>query len=111
MFSHNLTLPLSVQPRLFVVVFGAGGALAESGGQLSSPHFFYGAGKAPTEMDAMRETIKAADCYVVVTPEYNHSVPPALSSLMGHFGGSNYLYKPCAVVAYSSGPWGGARGK
>ena len=35
-------------------------------------------------------SIKAADGYVVVTAEYNHSLPPALTSLMGHFGGSNY---------------------
>jgi hypothetical protein len=42
------------------VVFAPGGALAESGGQLSSPHFFYGAGKAPEAMDAMRDTIKAS---------------------------------------------------
>jgi len=41
--------------------------------------------------------------------EYNHQLPPALTSMMGHFGGSNYALKPSAVVTYSAGPWGGAR--
>ena len=86
-----------------------GGALAESGGQMSAPHFFIKAGSAPPAMDAMRDKIKAADAYVVVTAEYNHSIPPALSSMMGHFGGSNYSNKPSAIVTYSPGPWGGAR--
>ena len=46
---------------------------------------------------------------MVVSPEYNHSVPPALSGLMGAFGSSNYLYKPAATVTYSPSPWGGMR--
>lgn len=52
---------------------------------------------------------RAADCYVVVSPEYNHTVPPALAGLMGAFGGSNYIYKPAATVTYSPSPWGGMR--
>lgn len=39
----------------------------------------------------------------------NHSIPPALSSMMGHFGGSNYACKPSAIVTYSPGAWGGSR--
>mmetsp|Transcript_28283 Transcript_28283/g.45062 ORF Transcript_28283/g.45062 Transcript_28283/m.45062 type:complete len:217 (-) Transcript_28283:300-950(-) len=77
---------------------------------LSMPHFFYKAGESPKELDEMAANIKAADCYVVVSPEYNHSVPPALSNTMGYFGGSNYAYKPSAIVSYSVGPWGGMRG-
>ena len=46
---------------------------------------------------------------MVVTCEYNHSIPPALTSMMGHFGGSNYAFKPSAVVTYSPGQAGGAR--
>jgi len=29
--------------------------------------------------------------------------------MLGHFGGSNYAYKPSGIITYSSGPWGGAR--
>merc|ERR1711924_537998 len=50
-----------------------------------------------------------ADCYVVVTAEYNHSIPPALSSMLGHFGVSNYANKVSAIVTYSPSPWGGMR--
>ena len=56
-----------------VDVFGEGGALAESGGELRTPHFFFAQGAAPVGMEAMREVIKAADCYLVVSPEYNHT--------------------------------------
>eukprot|EP00971_Amphidinium_carterae_P099873 1974966-Amphidinium_carterae.1 len=60
-------------------------------------------------MDSLAATLKAADAYVVVSPEYNHSIPPALSSMMNHFGGSNYSRKASAIVTYSVGPWAGAR--
>lgn len=53
-------------------VFGEGGALASSGAEVKAPHFFYKPGGAPPAMDAMRDVIKAADAYVVVTAEYNH---------------------------------------
>mmetsp|Transcript_21215 Transcript_21215/g.42158 ORF Transcript_21215/g.42158 Transcript_21215/m.42158 type:complete len:221 (+) Transcript_21215:293-955(+) len=89
-------------------VFGEGGALASSGGELQTPHFFLG-GKAPEAMNDMANTIKSADCFLVVSPEYNHTVPPALASLMGHFGGSNYANKISAIVTYSPGPYGGSR--
>jgi len=69
-----------------IEVFGENGALSGSGGHLQHPNFFFGDGKAPAEMDRMRDTIKDADCYLIITPEYNHSVPPALSSMLGHLG-------------------------
>uniref|UniRef100_A0A6T8I3V3 NADPH-dependent FMN reductase-like domain-containing protein n=1 Tax=Hemiselmis andersenii TaxID=464988 RepID=A0A6T8I3V3_HEMAN len=90
-------------------VFGPDGCLHKSGGELKHPHFFYKGGEAPPAMDAMRDTIKACDAIIVVSPEYNHTVPPALSSLMGHFGGSNYSCKPSGIVTYSVGPFGGTR--
>jgi len=90
-------------------VFAKEGALATSGGELRHPHFFYRSGEAPSEMNAMADVIRAADCFLVVTAEYNHTIPPALSSMMGHFGGSCYAYKPSGIVTYSPGPWGGSR--
>lgn len=90
-------------------VFGEGGALEGSGAEIKTPHFFHGNGDAPEGMQALRDVIAAADCYIVVTPEYNHSIPPALTGLMGHFGGSNYAQKVSAIVTYSPGPWGGMR--
>merc|ERR1711998_95240 len=90
-----------------IEAFGKGGAL-EGDGHLTTPHFFLKPG-TNAAMDAMAQTIKAADAIVVVTAEYNHTIPPALSSLMGHFGGSNFKGKPSAIITYSPGPWGGMR--
>ena len=90
-------------------VFGEGGGCEASTAAIRRPHFFQKAGEAPPAMDDMRDIIKAADCYLVVSPEYNHSIPPALSGMMGNFGGSNYACKPCAICTYSPGPWGGMR--
>lgn len=92
-----------------IEVFGEGGALAESGAQVSAPHFFHKPGAAPAAMDAMRDTIKAADALVVVTAEYNHSVPPGLLAMLDTFGGSNFSGKPSGIVTYSPSPWGGCR--
>jgi len=98
---HDVTVYDPIQ------VFGSGGAL-EGDGHLSTPHFFLKAGTS-AKMDEMAATIKASHSIVVVTAEYNHTMPPALTSLMGHFGGSNFKLKPSAIVSYSPGPWGGMR--
>ena len=45
----------------------------------------------------------------MVSPEYNHSMSPALAHLLNHFGSSLYAYKPSAIATYSAGQWGGAR--
>ena len=86
-----------------------GGALAHSGAECRHPHFFYKPGGAPEPMNIMQQEIKDADCYFIVSPEYNHSIPPALSGMMDHFGGSNYAYKPSAIITYTPGPFCGMR--
>jgi len=68
----------------------------------------YEAGKAPEAMHKVGEILEAADGFVVVSAEYNHSVPAALKNLLDHFQ-SEYLYKPSAIVTYSAGPFGGVR--
>ena len=89
-------------------VFGEKGALSKiSSGELSAPTFYFK--ELPPEVQRLKQLVVDADCYVIVSPEYNHSVPPALASLMGHFGGSCYACKPSAIVTYSNGPWGGMR--
>jgi NAD(P)H-dependent FMN reductase len=47
--------------------------------------------------------IRDADAFIIVTAEYNHSVPPALSNLLDHFGSSAYSYKPSGIICYSPG--------
>lgn len=73
------------------------------------PHFAYAKGAAPEALDALAAKIEAADGYVMVSPEYNHSMSPALAHLLNHFGSSLFSYKPSAIVTYSAGQWGGAR--
>ena len=68
----------------------------------------YEAGKAPEAMKTVGEILKTADGFVVVSAEYNHSIPAALKNLLDHFQ-SEYLYKPSAIVTYSAGPFGGVR--
>lgn len=63
---------------------------------------------APPAMREVSEILQAADGFVVLSAEYNHSVPAALKNLLDHFQ-SEYLYKPSAIVTYSAGPFGGVR--
>jgi NAD(P)H-dependent FMN reductase len=68
----------------------------------------YPPGTAPAVLQRLADIIKPADAYVVVSAEYNHSIPPALSNLMAHFL-EEYFWKPSAIVCYSAGPFGGVR--
>ncbi len=68
----------------------------------------FDADAAPANMRTISELLEAADGFVVVSAEYNHSVPAALKNLLDHFQ-SEYLYKPSAIVTYSAGPFGGVR--
>lgn len=73
------------------------------------PHFAYADGRAPRELSDLAEAISEADGYVMVSPEYNHSMSPALAHLLNHFGASRFAWKPSAIITYSAGQWGGAR--
>lgn len=73
------------------------------------PHFAYAQNKAPAQLQSLADKIVEADGYVMVSPEYNHSMSPALAHLLNHFGSSLFSYKPSAIVTYSAGQWGGAR--
>ena len=49
---------------------------------------------------------RRADAFVIVTAEYNHSIPPALSNTLDHFL-EEYFWRPSAIVCYSAGAFGG----
>ncbi len=78
-------------------------------GGVFKPHFAYPQGKTPGPLEDLAQMIGAADGYVMVSPEYNHSMSPALAHLLNHFGSSLFAYKPSLIVTYSAGQWGGAR--
>ena len=65
-------------------------------------------GSAPDLLQRMADAVVPADGYIVVSGEYNHTVPPALSNLLDHFL-DEYFWKPSAIVCYSAGPFGGVR--
>ncbi len=65
-------------------------------------------GPAPAGMQRGHEILDAADGYIVVGGEWNHSIPPALKNLLDHYQ-SEFFYKPAGIASYSPGPFGGAR--
>ncbi|QRO12697.1 NAD(P)H-dependent oxidoreductase [Moraxella osloensis] len=73
------------------------------------PQFSYAQGKAPVGLEQLAQKISLADGYVMISPEYNHSLSPALAHLLNHFGSSRFAFKPSAIVTYSAGQWGGMR--
>ncbi len=52
--------------------------------------------------------VEEADAFIIVSPEYNHSFPGALKSILDSEL-ENYIHKPVALVGVSSGRWGGTR--
>jgi NAD(P)H-dependent FMN reductase len=68
----------------------------------------YSKGQAPEGLERLATLYRAADAFVVVSAEYNHSVPPALSNLLDHFL-EEYFFRPSAIVCYSNGNYGGVR--
>ena len=100
---------------------------------LTKPVHFYGPERkgAPQQLIDLEKKVKEADCFVVVSAEYNHSIPPgdaeqfntqnsddhncsclylmahvvflALANMLDHFPGSAFSYKPSGIVCYSPG--------
>jgi NAD(P)H-dependent FMN reductase len=65
-------------------------------------------GQAPEVLERLATIVKAAEAYVIVSGEYNHSIQPALSNLLDHFL-EEYFFKPSAIMCYSVGSFGGVR--
>ncbi|TYP95128.1 NAD(P)H-dependent FMN reductase [Fodinibius salinus] len=65
-------------------------------------------GEAPDKLEQLAQIIRKADGYIIVSAEYNHSIPPALSNLLDHFL-EEYFFKPSGIVCYSKGHFGGVR--
>jgi len=68
----------------------------------------YNPDNAPENMKKIAKILTNADGFLVVTGEYNHSVPPALKNLLDHFQ-REYFFKPSAIVSYSAGNFAGVR--
>jgi len=68
----------------------------------------YKSGTAPEIMEKLANLLNASDGFLMVTGEYNHSIPPALKNLLDHFQ-KEYHFKPSAIASYSAGSFGGVR--
>ena len=68
----------------------------------------YPKGAAPATLEQLASLYRKADAFVVVSGEYNHSIPPALSNLLDYFL-EEYFWRPSAIVCYSAGAFGGVR--
>jgi len=63
--------------------------------------------KPTPEVDAFRARLAAADAFVIVTPEYNHSYPASLKHAIDQ-GYVEWMAKPVGFVSYG-GTVGGVR--
>ena len=68
----------------------------------------YPKGEAPEPLERLGALYARADAFLVVSAEYNHSVPPALSNTLDHFL-EEYFWRPSAICCYSAGQYGGVR--
>jgi len=64
--------------------------------------------QAPEKMTEISNILNESDAFIVVSGEYNHSVPPALKNLLDHFQ-KEYYFKACGIASYSGGSFGGSR--
>lgn len=66
----------------------------------------------PLEIRAMGDAIRKADAVVLVTPEYNYSVPGALKNTidwLSRLPNQPFAGKPVSIITASPGRLGGAR--
>jgi NAD(P)H-dependent FMN reductase len=57
---------------------------------------------------ALKEKVIAADGFILIAPEYNHSYSASLKYMLD-LNLKAYIHKPVALVGVSKGPWGGTR--
>ena len=72
-------------------------------------HFYKDRSEAPKVLQETNQIIADADAFIIVSAEYNHSMPPALTNMLDHFPIASYKYRPSGIVCYSMGSFGGVR--
>lgn len=75
-----------------------------------SPKYRHYTGKEYTNAagKAWAERVDAADAFIYISPEYNHSVPGGLKNALDWVG-TEWAGKPVGLIGYSITPFGGVR--
>ena len=77
-------------------------------GLMDKMYKVYKEGEAPQQLVKIHNILEEADGFILVSGEYNHSIPPPLSNMMDYFQ-QEYYFKPAAISSYSAGTFGGVR--
>jgi chromate reductase, NAD(P)H dehydrogenase (quinone) len=81
----------------------------------SFPHYnadLQASGGFPADVKAFADAIRAADGVIIVSPEYNWTIPGALKNAIdwvSRMPDQPFLEKPVAIESATGGPLGGAR--
>jgi NAD(P)H-dependent FMN reductase len=68
----------------------------------------YEPGTAPPVMEQLAQLFRGADGFVVVSGEYNQTIPPALANTLDHYL-EEFFWRPAGIASYSGGRFSGAR--
>ena len=60
------------------------------------------------KLQPLADLYERVDGFAILCAEYNHSVVPGLTNLIDYFL-EEYFYRPSAIIAYSTTPFGGMR--
>lgn len=66
-------------------------------------HFYQNPSDAPQWLRDINDTIKQADGFIILSSEYNATIPPALTNMIDHFPPSSFRHRPVGFVTYSMG--------
>lgn len=72
-------------------------------------HYYEPRTDAPKLLQETDADIQSADAFLLISCEYNHSIPPALSNMLDHFPRSSFQWRPSAILTYSPSAFGGIR--
>ena len=76
---------------------------------MQSPMYYLPDDEVPDKIKDMCRIIEGADCFLIISPEHNHTIPSALTNMMNHFGCSKYANKVSGCICYSMTNTGGPR--
>lgn len=70
-------------------------------------HFHMDWSEAPKVLHELNNKVTSSDAFFILTPEYNMSLPPALTNMMSQLPPPSFEYKPSGIISYTMGTRGG----